>query len=379
MKSRILFISFLGFIALLMLPGCFGKKGSSETTGNTMNMVSPISDSSDNMIMISSRNEQYANIKVDTVRFKNMAEYTILSGTTNLDERRVTVITSRVRGRVDKVFVRNPQQSVAVGEPLYAIYSEELLSDENEYVNALEQQAQFNTQQIAAQMAEGAKKKLLLWGVTVEQIKQLEQTRKPSALLTFYSNVSGTLTDLSVTEGQYVDAGTPLFRFADLSQLWIETQMYTSELQWLYQKPSITAEFDAYPSQIFSITPVFDNPTIEADQKISLVRFLVQNANMKLKPGMMAYVSIKRNEKKTIVIPKSSLLLGNMVTVWIKTGVGMYESRMIQLGIQNKKEVEVLSGLKAGELVVTSGAFLLNSALILKKGAGMQGMGGMKM
>ncbi len=379
MKSRILFISFLGFIALLMLPGCFGKKGSSETTGNTMNMVSPISDSSDNMIMISSRDEQYANIKVDTVRFKNMAEYTILSGTTNLDERRVTVITSRVRGRVDKVFVRNPQQSVAVGEPLYAIYSEELLSDENEYVNALEQQAQFNTQQIAAQMAEGAKKKLLLWGVTVEQIKQLEQTRKPSALLTFYSNVSGTLTDLSVTEGQYVDAGTPLFRFADLSQLWIETQMYTSELQWLYQKPSITAEFDAYPSQIFSITPVFDNPTIEADQKISLVRFLVQNANMKLKPGMMAYVSIKRNEKKTIVIPKSSLLLGNMVTVWIKTGVGMYESRMIQLGIQNKKEVEVLSGLKAGELVVTSGAFLLNSALILKKGAGMQGMGGMKM
>jgi len=362
-----------------MLPGCFGKKGSSETTGNTMNMVSPISDSSDNMIMISSRDEQYANIKVDTVRFKNMAEYTILSGTTNLDERRVTVITSRVRGRVDKVFVRNPQQSVAVGEPLYAIYSEELLSDENEYVNALEQQAQFNTQQIAAQMAEGAKKKLLLWGVTVEQIKQLEQTRKPSALLTFYSNVSGTLTDLSVTEGQYVDAGTPLFRFADLSQLWIETQMYTSELQWLYQKPSITAEFDAYPSQIFSITPVFDNPTIEADQKISLVRFLVQNANMKLKPGMMAYVSIKRNEKKTIVIPKSSLLLGNMVTVWIKTGVGMYESRMIQLGIQNKKEVEVLSGLKAGELVVTSGAFLLNSALILKKGAGMQGMGGMKM
>ena len=379
MKSKVGFTILFSFITLLMLDGCFEKERSNATTSKALNTGGNMNDSSGNMVMLSPRDEQYADIKIDTVRLKNIAEYTTLLGTTNLDERKVTVITSRVRGRLDKVFVRNPQQLVSVGEPLYAIYSEELLSDENEYLNALEQHEQFSTQQIAAQMAEGAKKKLFLWGISVEQINELEQTRKPSPLITYYSSVSGTLIDISASEGQYVDAGTPLFRFADLSQLWIETQMYTSELQWLYEKPSITAEFDAYPEQTFSVTPVFDNPTIESDQKISLVRFLVQNASMKLKPGMMAYVNIRRNEKKTIVIPKSSIMIGNMVTVWLKTGVGMYESRMIQLGIQNKKEVEVLSGLKEGELVVTSGAYLLNSALILKKGTGMGDMKGMKM
>lgn len=94
---------------------------------------------------------------------------------------------------------------------------------------------------------------------------------------------------------------------------------------------------------------------------------------------MMAYVNIKRNEKKTVVIPKSSILIGNMTTAWVKTGDGMYENRIIELGLQNKKEVEVTSGLSEGELIVTNGAYLLNSALILKKGAGMQGMEGMKM
>ena len=80
-----------------------------------------------------------------------------------------------------------------------------------------------------------------------------------------------------------------------------------------------------------------------------------------------------------LVIPKSSILIGNMITAWVKSGDGMYESRMIQLGIQNKKEVEVLNGLNKGEIIVTNGAYLLNSALILKKGAGMPGMEGMKM
>ena len=115
------------------------------------------------------------------------------------------------------------------------------------------------------------------------------------------------------------------------------------------------------------------------DQKISLVRFLINNNQHSLKPGMMAYVNIKRNEKKTLVIPKSSLLVGNMTMVWIKTGDGIYENRMIETGIQNKKEVEAISGLKEGELIVTSGAYLINSALVLKKGSGMGDMAGMKM
>lgn len=378
MKNRTWFL--IVVMSLLMAASCTGKKNENkEEEHSRHNTVQPAKIETD-MITLTKRDEQYANIMVDTVKIKAMGEYTTLLGTTSFDERKITVVTSRIRGRLDKLFVRNPQEMVSTGQPLYAIYSEELLSYENELLNALQQQAQFsNMKQVMDQLVEGARKKLLLWGLTQEQVTQLEKTGEASPLMTFYSPVSGTLVELSISEGQYVEIGDPLFRLADLSQLWIEAQMYTSELRWLFEKPIITAEFDAYPDEIISVAPVFDNPSVEADQKISLVRFLVANKNLRLKPGMMAYINIKRNEKRTMVIPKSSLVIGNMVTAWVKTGDGIYENRMIQLGIQNKREVEVISGLKEDELIVTNGAYLLNSALVLKKGAGMSGMEGMKM
>ena len=378
MKNRIWLIVVTA--VLLTISACTGKKSSdTKQEHSEHNAAQPAKNDMD-MITLTGRDEQYVNITIDTVKVKTMAEYTTLLGTTSFDERKVTVVTSRIRGRLDKLFVRNPQEMVSAGQPLYAIYSEELLSYENELLNALQQQAQFtNMKQAMDQLVEGARKKLLLWGLTADQIAQLEKTGETSPLVTFYSPVSGTLVELAVSEGQYVEIGSPIFRLADLSQLWIEAQMYTTELRWLYEKPVITVEFDAYPNEVFSAIPVFDNPSVEADQKISLVRFLISNRSLHLKPGMMAYVSVKRNEKKTMVIPKSSILIGNMITAWVKTGDGMYENRMIELGIQNKKEVEVISGLKEGEIIVTSGAYLLNGALILKKGAGMPGMEGMKM
>ena len=380
MKNKIIIIVFtFGTIVLGML-GCTEKKAQNKKEDHGSHNAAANDSSEMDMVTITKRDEQYANIRIDTVKTKTMAEYTTLLGTTSFDERKITVVTSRIRGRLDKLFVRNPQQWVAARQPLYSIYSEELLSYENELLNALQQQSQFsNMKQVVDQLVEGARKKLLLWGLTSEQITALEKNREASPLVTFYSPVAGTLIELSASEGQYVEIGTPLFRLADLSQLWIEAQMYATELRWLYEKPSISVEFDAYPGETFNVVPVFDNPAIEADQKISLVRFLVTSRSHQLKPGMMAYVSIKRNEKNTVVIPKSSILIGNMITAWIKTGDGMYENRMIELGIQNKKEVEVISGLKEGEIIVTSGAYLLNSALILKKGTGMPGMEGMKM
>ncbi|QJB37250.1 efflux RND transporter periplasmic adaptor subunit [Chitinophaga oryzae] len=350
---------------------------SMDNSGRHVEM--PEDSTQTDMIALTKRDELYANITIDTVRVKTIAEYTVLPGTTSFDERKISVVTSRIRGRLDKLFVTSPQQWVETGQPLYAIYSEEMLSYENELLVLLQQRSQLSNIKQSEQLIEGARRRLLLYGLTSGQIAALEKNGNVSPLDTFYSPVSGTLTDLSVSEGQYVETGAPLFRIADLSQLWIEAQMYVSELKWLFEKPDVTAEFDAYPGMIFPVTRVFDNPTLETGQKISLVRFLVANGKHTLKPGMLAYVSIRRNEKKALVIPKSSILVGNIVTAWVRTGDGMYESRVILLGIQNKKEVEVLNGLKEGELIVTNGAYLLNSALVLKKGAGMQGMGGMKM
>ncbi|MVT42834.1 HlyD family efflux transporter periplasmic adaptor subunit [Chitinophaga oryziterrae] len=377
MKNKVLIIAFGFYVIISGQIACSGGNPNNKPQKHGNRNTTMQDHTGMDMVTITKRDEEYANIHIDTVRVKTMAEYSTLLGTTNFDERKITVITSRLRGRLDKLFVNNPQQQVLAGQPLYAIYSEELLSYENEYLNALQQQAEFVTmKQIVDQLVDGAKKKLLLLGLTGEQIALLETTRVASPLVTYYSPVSGTLVDLSVGEGQYVETGSPLFRLADLSAIWIEAQMYTSELKWLHEKPSVTVEFDTYPGEVFNTTAVFDNPTIEPDQKISLVRFQIISRRHQLKPGMMAYVNIRRNDRKTMVIPKSAILIGNMVTAWVKTGEGVYENRVIEPGIQNKNEVEVLHGIKVGELIVTSGAYLLNSALVLKKGAG---MGGMKM
>ena len=367
---------------IALMESCTSKKDdNSKHAGTHTESDSPSKEiNNEEIISLTPRDEQHANISIDTIRIKQIAEFSTVLGTANFDQGKISVITSRIRGRLDKLFVRNPQQYVKEGQPLYAIYSEELLTYENELLYALQMKSEpSNLDQSLDQLIEAAEKKLMLWGLTNTQIEQLKKSKVASPLITFYSPVSGTLTELAVSEGQYVDEGTALFRIADMSQLWIEAQMYSTELGWLVGKTTIMVEFDAFPGEMFKVVPVFDNPALEADSKISLVRFKVENPYYKLKPGMMAYVNIRRSEKKTLVIPKSSIVVGEMISAWVKTGEGKYENRMLRLGIQNKQEVEVLSGLKAGELIVTNGAYLLNSALILKKGTGMPGMEGMKM
>lgn len=366
-------------LSILVLVGaCTSKKKkvSEQHAGtHTDSSSSKKESNSEEIISLTSLDEKHANIHIDTVRTKVMAEYSTVLGTVNFDQRKISVITSRIRGRLDRLFLQNPQQYVKKGQPLYAIYSEELLTYQNELLSALQMKVESsNLGESLDQIIAAAKKKLMLWGVTNTQIQQLEKSKVATPLITFYSPVSGTLTELAVSEGQYVEEGTALFRIADMSQLWIEAQIYSSELRWLDGKTTIMVEFDEFPDEMFKVVPVFNNPALEADSKISLIRFQVENHSNKLKPGMMAYVNIRRTEKKTLVIPKRSIVVGEMISAWVKRGEGKYEKRMISLGIQNKKEVEVLSGLKVGELIVTDGAYFLNSALILKKGTGMEGM-----
>lgn len=383
MKLKNVIIIAIGIMVvsgILMMAACTNEKKVAEQEEHPGAQHAAPDSSGKEILSLTDQDERHANIRIDTVRTKSMAEFSTVLGTANFDQRKLTVITSRIRGRLDKLFVRNPQQYVREGEPIYAIYSEELIAYENELLTAIQMKANPSDLKVSFdQLIEAARRKLFLLGLSNIQIEQIEKSGVASALITFYSPVSGTLTDLPVSEGQYVEEGTAMFRIADMSRLWIEAQMYVSELKWLDAGGDIQAEFDALPGEVFRAVPVFDNPSLEADSKISLVRFQVENPSNKLRPGMMAYINIKRNEKKTMVIPKSSIVVGEMTSAWVKTAKGTYENRMIQLGIQNKKEVEVLSGLKEGELIVTNGAYLLNSELILKKGTGMPGMEGMDM
>jgi len=333
-------------------------------------------DEHEAMLSLTEQERIVANIQIDTAQIKTIFEETTLIGTAAVDERNINIVSSRVKGRIDKLFVRNPGTYVKTGDPLYSIYSEELLSYENEYLLAIDENKKATTQKkITQRMVEAARRRLELWTLTEKQINELEKTKSISPLITFYSNRSGFLSELLVREGEYVEIGSPMFRLADLNSLWIEAQLYSSEINYLRQSPTLEVEFEAFPGERISGEIVYDNPRLEDNTKINLVRIKVNNQKGNYKPGLMAYVYLKRNRKETLVIPKSALLMENFTTVWIETADGMFEQRMVETGISNKRETEILSGLSAGDRVVVTGAYLLNSAWKVKQGGGaMEGM-----
>lgn len=330
----------------------------------------------DTMLSLTQAERQAANIRIDSAVVKTLYEETTLIGVAAPDELRVNVISSRVKGRIDKLFVRNPGEFVKSGTPLYSIYSEELLAFENEYLLAIDEDKKATSQKAVTQrMVQSARKRLELLTLSGRQIEMLEKTRDVSPLITFYSNRSGYLSGLLVREGEYADVGTPLFRLADYSTLWIEAQLYSAEIKYLLQAPVLEVEFEAFPGKRLQAEIVYNNPALEENTKINLLRLRVDNINARFKPGMMAYVFLKRNQKETLVIPKSALLVENFTSVWVETPGPMFEQRMVKTGISNKREVEILEGLSPGDRVVISGAYLLNSAWKVKQGGGaMQGM-----
>lgn len=330
------------------------------------------------MLILTQKDRLLANIKSDIAVVKNISEMTTLVGKTSIDERNIEVITARVNGRLDKLFVKNSGEHVVKGQAIYSIYSEELLADESDYLQAIEQNNNAVAQkEIAKQLLDASRKKLLLWTLTDVQIKEIEMSKKANSLMTFYSPYSGYLIELTVREGEYVDAGSLILKIADLSSLWIEMQVYSDEIKYLEQNPSLLIEFESYPNEMYEGQIVFDNPSLEEDQKVNLIRVQVNNSTNKLKPGMMAYLYLKRNEKTALVVPKSALLYESTTSVWVEDKDGMFEQRMVITGIENKKEVEILSGIKPGEKVVVSGAYFLKSESVIRQGGG--DMGGMKM
>ncbi len=323
-----------------------------------------------NMVMLDEEKQVLAHITVDTVKTKVIKTQTTFVGKVSANENTANVITARIKGRIDRLFIRQEGEEINNGQALYSIYSEELLADQNDYLSARQQQNKFPSQQTEVkELIQGGRKKLQLWGMTEQQIKVLEEKQQASTLLTYYSGYNGFITKLFINEGEYTEIGKTLFQLADLGTVWVEAEVYANEISLLNTQTEASIKVDALPEKTFKGKIVFENPSLEENSKVNLVRFQVDNQQNLIKPGMMARVTIDYNRKKTLVIPKEALLIGRMKMVWIEVEPGMFESRTVETGIENKSFVEILSGISEGERVVTTGAYLLNSEFILKRGA----------
>lgn len=324
-----------------------------------------------NFITIEKQQQQLAGIKTDTVKFQTIISASTILGTVAIDEEQVTTISSRVKGRIDKLYIKTSGEYIRKGNPVYAIYSEQLFADEKEFLALTEKKKNTTTEnKLLHDMLSASKNKLLLWGLSEKQIEELEKSKSASPQIIFYAQTEGYVTEILVKEGVYVEAGTLLIKLTELNQVWIDAQVYSNEIEKISGSNSFQVFSETYPDEVYTGRLVFSNPSVEDGRKVQLLRLRIDNAKNKLIPGMMVYVSPKQNSKPVLAVPKSAVLLEKMKTVWVLAHENTFEQRMVETGAENKFWIEIVSGLKEGETVVTEGAYLISSEFILKSGAG---------
>jgi Cu(I)/Ag(I) efflux system membrane fusion protein len=332
-----------------------------------------------NEVQLSDQQIQLGNISTDTIRSGMIGDQMVLTATMNADQRNINAVSARVMGRIERLYFKNLGDYVSKGDKLFDIYSEELNNAKQEYILALEKQKTLDNPLIDfTALLQSAKNKLLLWGLSEKQIQEIAVKKTTTALTTFYSPVAGYITTLDIREGEYAMEGGTIVRIADLSTLWAEAQVYTSQLSQIDNNAVASVQFPDLPGKQTIGKIEFMNPEINPQTRITLLRVNVANSGKLLKPGMPAYVTIKGKQVNTLTLPSDAVLrTGTGASVWVQTGNHTFKSRMVEIGMEDGERVEIKSGLQSGDIVVITGAYLLNSEFIFKKGA--NPMEGMKM
>jgi len=322
-------------------------------------------------IHLNSEQIRLANIFTDTVHLHPVGEEITLAATLRENQAAINTMTAKVAGRIERLLVRNTGEYVREGQAIIEVYSETLAAAQQEYLLALQSRQRYGSNDLDfARLAAAARNKLLLWGMGHTQIQDLEQSGQVQNIVTYYSPYSGYVLETSVVEGSYVAEGSPVLRLADLRTLWVEAQLYVSDLPFLNQIKEALVELPAYPDRVLHGKIEFINPNLETTSKIVLVRVEIPNPRGEYKPGMQAWITLKNKTRQTVAVPSNALLQGkDGAVVWVQNASGAFENRMVHIGTSNRDFTEITHGLTAGEVVVISGAYLLNSEYIFKQGA----------
>ncbi|GAA4919946.1 efflux RND transporter periplasmic adaptor subunit [Mucilaginibacter defluvii] len=321
---------------------------------------------------------ELANITMMTVGKGYSGQSQLINGRLAANTTQNEVISARAAGRIEKLFVKQTGIRINQGQPLYELYSEELLTLENEFLLAWDQyKAMGNENERFGSFLESAGKKLALYGLKPAQIRQLKKTHQVHARITMYATAGGIVTAIKATEGQYVAEGTALYSLEGLDQLWVEGELYPEEAGKVKMGQQIKVLLPGSEDQPLTAKVSFINPELQAGTQLSVIRATIQNPGLKLQPGMQVQIAMPSTGQQALVVPLNALVRdakGSMV--FVQTAKNTFEPRMVKTGIENERTIEIVNGLSAGETIAATGAYLIYSELVLKQGgnamAGMQ-------
>ncbi|HYF02170.1 MAG TPA: efflux RND transporter periplasmic adaptor subunit [Patescibacteria group bacterium] len=329
------------------------KRGSGQT----------MTDTSFSGLEVEARGVVLANVQTVPVRSESIYREISTSGYLDIAEERRSVITARISGRVERLFVKNTGAVVSKGAPLYEIHSPEILQAQNEFLVALKNvQIQQQGGLELPSLVPGARRRLEILGMSPAQISALEKSRTPQLRITVYAPSSGTVIAKSIEEGRYVAEGTTLYELADLSLLWNIAQIFESDLQAVQKGRTVKITTQAYPGEEFFGKITFISPVLDPQTRTVSVRAEVANRGGLLKPQMYTQTLFKSDMGMGLVVPADAVIVtGERNIVYVKAGEGRFEAREVALGAKFEGKYHILSGLNEGEEVAASGGFLLDS------------------
>ncbi len=313
-------------------------------------------------LTLGERARKLAVVRTSTVGKRKLTRHIQTVAKIDYDETKVAYISAWNNGRIDKLYVDFTGMKVKKGQRLALLYSPELISAQQEYLLTYKTRGK------------KARSKLRLLGISDSQIKKIEKAKEPLTHLTVSSPITGTVIKKNIKSGQYVKTGNLLYTIADLSNLWVYLDVYEYDVPWVSLGQTVMISVESYPEKEFEGVITFIDPFLNEKTRTLKVRVDVKNLEGKLKPGMFAYAHIhdammdgmKNNEEKMLAVPKSAVLdTGLRKIVFVEVESGKYSLREVITGALAGDYYPVASGLSEGEVVVTSGNFLIDSQMQL--------------
>lgn len=334
-------------------------------------------------VMVTPERQQLIGLKTGAVEYRSLERTIRTVGVVELDERRLADVNIKIEGWIESLLVNFTGERVRKGQPLLTVYSPDLVSTQEEYLQALrarETLAKSRFTDIALggeTLVDAARRRLQFWDISDEEIAALERTGTPRKSLTIYSPIDGVVIEKTAVHGKKVMPGETLYKVADLSAVWVHGEIYEYEVPVVRLGQSASVALASYPGELFRGKVSYIYPILTEKTRTVKVRFEFSNTkDWKLKPGMYANVELQSVLGKRLVVPDEAVLdSGTQQLVFIDKGRGTFEPRDVKIGARSDGYTEILAGLSAGERVVTSANFLIDSESQLKTAVG--GMGSM--
>ncbi len=319
---------------------------------------------------------QNMGVRFGRVEKKELTRKIRTLGTITYDESLIYTVNTKFNGWIEKLFVKFEGESVKAGQPLFNIYSPELVSAQEEYLLALRQYKRLSASNIpgvadnARRLLDASRTRLQFWDFTNAQINALSRNMQVRKDVTVYSPATGVVIKKDAFDGHYVKEGEHQYEIADLSKVWVDVEIYEYELPFVSEGMPAEMELTYLPDQRFKGKVLFIYPFLSAKTRTARLRLEFENPNMLLKPNMYATVYLNSEVKgQSLVIPQEAVIhSGERTLVFLYRGKGKFEPRQVRLGVEGAKEtVQVLEGLKEGDQIVLSAQFLLDSESRLRE------------